>query len=159
MELIPALKHIAIILPIIFIIGGFFGSGSFLQNAITNSLFSFIMIIGGLTAGTIIMPLALPWLPGKAFSFKAMAAGLMTSLFIIAILMLYSSNTLPVAQMLSMCLLCSGLSSFLGMNFTGGSTYTSLSGVRKEMKIAVPLQGLAVFSGVMLWIGSLFTNS
>ncbi len=156
MELIPALKHMAIILPVMFIIGGFFGSESFLENAITNSLFSLIMIIGGLTAGTIITPLALPWLPGKAFSFKAMTAGLMTSLFLIAILMLYSSNTLPLSQVLSMCLLCSGLSSFLGMNFTGGSTYTSLSGVRKEMKIAVPLQITAVIAGLLTWMVSLY---
>ncbi len=156
MELIPALKHIAIILPVMFIIGGFFGSGTFLKNALTNSLFSFIMIIGGLTAGTIITPLALPWLPGKAFSFKAMTAGLMTSLFIIAILILYSSNNLLVGHVISMCLVCSGLSSFLGMNFTGGSTYTSLSGVRKEMKIAVPLQITAVIAGLLTWMLSLY---
>lgn len=158
MELIPGLKHMAIILPVMLIIGGFFGSESFLENAITNSLFSFIMIIGGLTAGTIITPLALPWLPGKAFSFKAMAAGLLTSLTLMSLFILLGSHTLTAGSMLSICLVVSGLSSFLGMNFTGASTYTSLSGVRKEMKIAVPLQGLAVFSGIMIWIGTLFTH-
>jgi len=32
------------------------------------------------------------------------------------------------------------------MNFTGSSTYTSLSGVKKEMKTALPLQ---IVSGII----------
>jgi acetyl-CoA decarbonylase/synthase complex subunit gamma len=38
------------------------------------------------------------------------------------------------------------------MNFTGSSTYTSLSGVRKEMKISVPLQIGFAASGIILQI-------
>jgi len=159
MELIPALKYIAIILPAIFILGGFSGSESFWENAMANSQLAIIMLFGGLVAGTIITPAALPWLPGKAFSFKAMAAGLMMSLFISALFVLYSPDTLQAGQVLAICLLATGLSSFLGMNFTGASTYTSLSGVRKEMKVAVPLQGIAVISGLIIWIGSLFINT
>jgi hypothetical protein len=34
----------------------------------------------------------------------------------------------------------SSFSSFLAMNFTGASTYTSLAGVKKEMRVAVPVQ-------------------
>ncbi len=156
MELIPALKHMAMILPVIFVLSGFFGPGSFLENAVANSFFAIIMLIGGMAAGTIITPAALPWLPGKAFSFKAMAAGLITSVVIFALFLMFSANTLQTGSVLSMFLLASGLSSFLGMNFTGASTYTSLSGVRKEMKLAVPLQISAVFCGIVLWIGSLY---
>ncbi len=159
MELIPSLKYMAIILPVIFVLSGFFGSGSFLENAMTNSLFGIIMLIGGLAAGTIITPAALPWLPGKAFSFKAMAAGLMTCVVIFALFLIISSNTLQAGYVLAMFLLASGLSSFLGMNFTGASTYTSLSGVRKEMKLAVPLQILAVISGLLIWMGSMYMTN
>jgi hypothetical protein len=42
------------------------------------------------------------------------------------------------------------------MNFTGASTFTSLSGVRKEMRIAVPLQLLGAVSGVVIWAVGLF---
>lgn len=156
MELIPALKYMAIILPVIFVLSGLFGSGSFLENAMANSLFGIIMLIGGLTAGTIITPTALPWLPGKAFSFKAMAAGLITSVVIFALFLMFSSITMQTGSVLSMFLLAAALSSFLGMNFTGASTYTSLSGVKKEMKIAVPLQILAGISGLLIWMGSMY---
>jgi hypothetical protein len=41
------------------------------------------------------------------------------------------------------------------MNFTGCSTFTSLSGVQKEMRIAVPMIILSIVSGgVVLMLGN-----
>jgi acetyl-CoA decarbonylase/synthase complex subunit gamma len=42
------------------------------------------------------------------------------------------------------------------MNFTGASTYTSLSGVKKEMRIAMPLEIAAGIAGLGLWLTSRF---
>jgi acetyl-CoA decarbonylase/synthase complex subunit gamma len=42
------------------------------------------------------------------------------------------------------------------MNFTGASTYTSLSGVRKEMRWALPMEIGAGIVGLGLWLGSNF---
>jgi acetyl-CoA decarbonylase/synthase complex subunit gamma len=42
------------------------------------------------------------------------------------------------------------------MNFTGSSTYTSLSGVKKEMRVAVPLQMVGFIAGFVLWIANKF---
>jgi acetyl-CoA decarbonylase/synthase complex subunit gamma len=44
------------------------------------------------------------------------------------------------------------------MNFTGGSTYTSLSGVKKEMRWALPLQIAAIAVGIVTWIGALLIS-
>ncbi|MFW5923759.1 MAG: hypothetical protein ACOCSQ_05200, partial [Planctomycetota bacterium] len=44
-----------------------------------------------------------------------------------------------------------GLGSVFGMNFTGASTCTSLSGVRREMRVAVPLQVGAALCASVLW--------
>jgi acetyl-CoA decarbonylase/synthase complex subunit gamma len=41
------------------------------------------------------------------------------------------------------------------MNFTGASTYTSLSGVKKEMRWAVPLEIGTGFAGLALWVSAL----
>ncbi|HHW31098.1 MAG TPA: acetyl-CoA synthase subunit gamma, partial [Clostridiaceae bacterium] len=41
-------------------------------------------------------------------------------------------------------------SAYLAMNFTGSSTYTSFSGVIKEMKIAVPLIAISLIVGIVL---------
>jgi acetyl-CoA decarbonylase/synthase complex subunit gamma len=42
------------------------------------------------------------------------------------------------------------------MNFTGASTYTSLSGVKREMRWALPLEIAAGIIGLCLWFGSHF---
>jgi len=44
------------------------------------------------------------------------------------------------------------------MNFTGASTYTSLSGVKKEMRWAVPLEIVGGVAGLTLWVGSRFVS-
>jgi hypothetical protein len=44
------------------------------------------------------------------------------------------------------------------MNFTGCSTYTSLSGVVKEMKIAVPLIALSIGLGSIILLVSNFVH-
>jgi hypothetical protein len=42
----------------------------------------------------------------------------------------------------------------MAMNWTGSSTFTSLSGVKKEMKVSVPLQiGFALIGIVLQVVG------
>jgi hypothetical protein len=50
------------------------------------------------------------------------------------------------------------VSAYLAMNFTGASTYTSLSGVRKEMRWAVPVEIGAACAGLCLWVASRFVH-
>jgi acetyl-CoA decarbonylase/synthase complex subunit gamma len=54
------------------------------------------------------------------------------------------------------CLLMPAIASFFAMNFTGASTYTSLSGVKAEMRIAVPAQIAAVVVGFVMWVVACF---
>jgi hypothetical protein len=48
------------------------------------------------------------------------------------------------------------ISSYLAMNFTGSTPYTSPSGVEKEMRKAIPLQVLAGIFSVVAWVGAMF---
>jgi acetyl-CoA decarbonylase/synthase complex subunit gamma len=57
-----------------------------------------------------------------------------------------------IAEQISWFLMLGGLSSFMAMNFTGSSTFTSLSGVEKEMKISLPVQIGMVALGLAGWI-------
>ena len=59
-------------------------------------------------------------------------------------------------EVIAWMVLIPAISSFMTMNFTGASTYTSLSGVKKEMRVAVPLQIIAGVTGIGLWIASRF---
>ncbi len=61
-------------------------------------------------------------------------------------------------ELVSWTLITISLSSFLAMNFTGSSTFTSLSGVKKEMREAVPYQVTAGSLGLIMWLVALFTR-
>jgi acetyl-CoA decarbonylase/synthase complex subunit gamma len=57
-------------------------------------------------------------------------------------------------EILSWFFIVTTVSSFMAMNWTGSSTYTSLSGVKKEMKVSVPLQiGFALIGVVLQVVG------
>jgi hypothetical protein len=44
------------------------------------------------------------------------------------------------------------MGSYMGLNFTGASTYTSLSGVKKETRIAIPVMIVGLLAAVCLWV-------
>lgn len=99
-------------------------------------------------SGIVVAPLLLPYIPGRWFSVKGFLSGLF--LWLILILARFAGgNTIEI---LSWFLIIAAISSFLTMNFTGSSTYTSLSGVKKEMKISVPFQIVFAISGVILQV-------
>jgi len=106
---------------------------------------------GAIFAGTVITPALLPYIPGKAFAWKGWLMGLVGTAGILgASKGLKKGNRLmSVGQML----LFPALSSFLAMNFTGASTYTSPSGVKKEMKKALPLILGASAAGAAIVLG------
>ena len=58
---------------------------------------------------------------------------------------------------LALVLITAAVSSYLAMNFTGSTPFTSPSGVEKEMRRAIPIQAAAAVAAVAAWIGSAFT--
>jgi hypothetical protein len=99
-------------------------------------------------SGTVITPMLLPYIPVRYFSLKGFFTGAL--LFFILFLSKFAGDNLP--EILSWFLLITSISSFLTMNFTGSSTYTSLSGVKKEMKVFVPFQIGFAITGIILQV-------
>jgi len=153
-EIVGALKPSLIILPILFLLAFLARAGEGSTRAAHHGLFSVGAMLVAIISGAVLTPLLLPWLPGRAFSLKGAIVGFL------AALALFSSswgNWTAVGgrlEILSWLLLIPAVSAFLAMSFTGASTYTSLSGVRKEMRWALPLQIGAGILGFVLWIGS-----
>ena len=106
-------------------------------------------------SGIVITPIFLPYIPARLFSLKGFYTGALIFLILLS-LNLTGSN---IFEILSWFFIITAISSFLAMNFTGSSIYISLSGVKKEMKISVPLQiGFAVTGIVLLVIGKLINS-
>ncbi len=100
------------------------------------------------SSGIIITPMFLPYIPGRRFSLK----GFFTGVLVFLILILSKSERGNLIEILSWFFIITAISSFMAMNFTGSSTYTSLSGVIKEMKISVPAQIVFALIGISLHI-------
>ena len=155
-ELIAALKAGLITIAILFLLSLLGRAGQTWVMALSHGLFSGLAVLTAILAGAVLTPLLLPWLPGRAFSVKGLSLGLLSA----AILLVFRwgdwttmANSLEI---LAWLLLIPALSAYLAMNFTGASTYTSLSGVKREMRWALPLEiGVAIL-GFGLWLGSNF---
>jgi len=106
----------------------------------------------GIFSGAVAAPVLLPWIPGRAFAVKGVLTGLLMG---VAMLMLLGKSINLVA-VTTLILLIVSISSYLAMNFTGSTPYTSPSGVEKEMRVAIPLQAVAITLAVLGWIGSAF---
>lgn len=151
LELFLTWKYVVFSAALLFILSGLNREGYSSHLAAQSAGRIVLSLIAASLAGAVLGPLLLPWLPGRSFSFKGLVAGLLTAA-IVSMLGLTGKTVETVAWML----IIPAAASFLTMNFTGASTYTSLSGVRKEMRIAVPLQFIAETVGLGIWIASRF---
>ena len=149
-ELVSALKWGAVLSFAFFLAAGFLISGNFLSGALNYGLFATLALMVAIVAGAVVTPLLLPWLPGRAFALKGAVTGFMAAG--ILAFMRSGSHGLGRFESIAWFFLVPALSAYLAMNFTGASTYTSLSGVRKEMRVAVPLEILAGIIGICFWI-------
>jgi hypothetical protein len=151
-ELSQILKPSLLVVLGIFIASGI-GSNIFsLAAAWPRSLMATTAYIAGILAGALVAPVFLPWIPVRSFALKGTITGFICGFGIV--LLFY--RALHYWEMLALLLCTMAISSFLAMNFTGSTPYTSPSGVEKEMRKAIPLQALAALIAVVAWIGSGF---
>jgi hypothetical protein len=115
-----------------------------------RGLAAFMAYGAAILAGAVASPALLPWIPGKAFSLKGAILGLIAGLAVIGI----SSAITGPLDSLGIIFFTMAISSYLAMNFTGATPYTSPSGVEKEMRKAIPLQAAAILIAAVSWVTS-----
>jgi acetyl-CoA decarbonylase/synthase complex subunit gamma len=95
-----------------------------------------------------IAPILLPWIPGRSFALKGALAGVAWS--VIFYFLTGGGWSLPVTVAAFLAL--PAISAFYTLNFTGCTNFTSRSGVKKEMRISIPVIGGALFVSVILLV-------
>jgi hypothetical protein len=108
--------------------------------------------LAGIVAGAVVTPALLPWLPGRPFYLKGLVAALAVA-FLVPWLWGLPLLGLETPALL---LLCLATSSYLAMNFTGATPFTSPSGVEKEMRRAIPVQAGLLLLAIILWVAAPF---
>lgn len=139
-----------------FFLAGLGWPGNLWRNTVFHGTLAVSALAAAAFAGTVVTPLLLPWLPGRAFSIKGITAGISMAALHCAI-WCSSTDIHPVSlEMGGWMLLGPALAAFLAMNYTGVSSYTSPSGVRKEMRLALPLEIIGALIGLLMIITARF---
>ncbi|MCX6287576.1 MAG: mercury methylation corrinoid protein HgcA [Bacteroidetes bacterium] len=136
----------------LFLLSGLYSRGLSLNLMLHRGIISAVNIFLAYFAGIVLAPLLLPWIPFRTFSMKGFVAGLLVAVPLTLLGLCGKSAFEIISWFLMIC----ALSSFMMMNFTGSSTYTSLSGVQKEMKLALPFQISSGSFGLIIFIVSKF---
>lgn len=137
----------------VFILSGF-GPGFFSFSGVWDRGWpAFFALVIGILSGAFATPVLLPHIPSRQFAVKGILSG---TVFAVIFLLLSSPADHGISGLTALFLFSVTISSYLAMNFTGATPFTSPSGVEKEMKRFIPVQlaGLALSSG--LWIYSAF---
>jgi acetyl-CoA decarbonylase/synthase complex subunit gamma len=151
-ELVSARKNVVLVAAFFFFLAGLNAKGYSGTLAISDGTQSVLILLAGFLAAVVLGPVLLPWLPGRWFAVKGLWIGLAT-LVLGGLLLGRRIEVLDDRfSMVAWVLMVPALTSFVVLNFTGASTYTSLSGVRREVRIAVPVQLACAALGLGLWL-------
>jgi hypothetical protein len=153
-ELVSGLKPALALLAVMLVINLALGKGASLAMLAKHTLMDFLPYFGAMVIGTVVFPLLLPYLPGRAFAAKGWFLGVVGVLIFIWA----TGSSASWTQVVEYLLLLPPIVSYLALNFTGCSTYTSFSGVAKEMKYAIPVQVISILAGIVLMLSTLFIN-
>ena len=139
-------------LPAIFLLSGIGANIFSISDAVSRGLMLLTAYAAGILGGAVVAPALLPWIPVRAFALKGVLTGIAAGLAVVAIF--YSS--LVWAEALALLLITMVISSYLAMNFTGSTPFTSPSGVEKEMRRAIPIQAAVALIALIAWVGAAF---
>ena len=139
-ELVHYLPHMLITALIFFFVDGFRSS---------------VGAIVAILAGTVMFPIFLPWLPTRDFSTKGIILGGLVMFPFAWVRYMETSDTIlwiRVGQALIYLLALPPITAYLSLNFTGSSTFTSQTGVKREIYLWVPIMVALVGIGFVLTI-------
>ena len=151
-ELSQVIKQMVWLLVFAFLLSGIGWELFSIKAAWLRGLIYFAAGVVGVFSGAVLAPALLPWVPTRVFAVKGAITGLITGAGVVW--MFWSHLGGWGALGLIFCTIA--ISSYLAMNFTGSTPYTSMSGVEKEMRRAIPLQMAAGLLSVIVWVGSAF---
>ena len=152
-ELVTGLRYALPAAALTLALGGLGPRGYSLANVATTGLTSAGVVLASFLTALVLGPALLPWLPGRAFALKGVWLGVALAFGLAA-----TGTFGSWLDTLAWLALVPAMTSFLVMNFTGASTFTSLSGVLREMRVAVPAQIAAGAVGLLLWLAGLLVS-
>lgn len=148
-EVIWHFKYVLLAAAVFAAISGLFRYTYSINHALAGGFTALMFLLAGLLAGTVLTPILLPLLPGRAFALKGFWSGL--AVYAALRWWIFPPANWFSLEVVAWLLAVLATASYSAMNYTGTSTYTSLSGVQKEMRQAVPWQFAGLVGSLVLW--------
>jgi CO dehydrogenase/acetyl-CoA synthase delta subunit len=149
MEINPAMKQFPWVAGGILVVFGLQPQGLLFQPAWSQGLPFLVLALLAVLAGAFVTPVLLPFIPFRSFALKGWIVGVL-SVFAasryVELSILQDTILLTVSY-----LLFPALSSYIALQFTGSTTFTGMSGVKRELNIGIPLYiGAASISLILM---------
>lgn len=148
MELVPAAKALAAYAALVLLLCAVGPGGVRPAQAWAVGLPLAGLGLVGVIAGAVATPLLLPAVPGTAFALKGWLVGLALTAGYAAVVPAVHGSGPALAAFA--WVFAPAASSYLALQFTGSTTFTSMSGVRRELRWSVPLHLAAAVVAVAL---------
>lgn len=144
MEIIPIMRRFPLYTLVILLVMGLQPSGILFKDIWYGGMPLLILGLASVLTGGFFAPILLPFVPFRSFAAKGWITGIIPVIYLVhvsgifvqksLILIIFSYLFFPLA------------SSYIALQFTGSTPFTGMSGVKKELKIAIPvyLTGLAI---------------
>ncbi|HYE83122.1 MAG TPA: mercury methylation corrinoid protein HgcA [Clostridia bacterium] len=136
-ELVHNIKPMLLIYSVLLVLNLASGKHQSFSIAAGMAFLNFIPYLSAFLIGCAAVPLLLPWIPFRSFALKGLLLGLMPAAFVLLYPETFGCSDDSWLFKASYLFTVPAAASFLSLNFTGSTTYTSLSGVKKEMKYAL----------------------
>lgn len=154
-EMLMGCKYLPIFVIMLFLINMINSHGAGLGQVLKTTGFNSLAYIIAFIIGTVLVPIMLPLLPFRSFALKGVVTGIIWSGLVIWLADVFMFRRI-ITVMLGNSLILTVIISFLALNFTGATPYTSFSGTQKETLAAVPIMLFASLIGIALLISSRF---
>jgi len=150
MEINPAMKKFPWVAAGILLVFGLQPSGLLFKEAWSNGLPFLLLGLLAVLTGAFVTPALLPFVPFRSFAVKGWIMGVL-SVFAATRYVGLTEVQDPVL-LAAAYLFFPGLSSYIALQFTGATTFTGMSGVKKELKISIPLYAGAASISLILMV-------
>jgi hypothetical protein len=118
-----------------------------------SGLWAAVAVAAAILAGVVLFPILLPWIPTRDFSSKGFILGGLVVLPFALRTFLRNPDAawwLRLGTALTFLLSLPPVTAFITLNFTGSTTFTSRTGVRREMFRYIPVMAWMFGTGVVL---------
>jgi CO dehydrogenase/acetyl-CoA synthase delta subunit len=150
MEINPAMKKFPWFAGAVLLIFGLQPSGVLFKDAWYQGLPFLLLGLLSVFIGAFVTPMLLPFVPFRSFAIKGWIMGMLSMAAVAPLTGLSMRN--DVLLSLAAWLFFPAMSSYIALQFTGSTTFTGMTGVRKELRIGIPAYLAAAGLSLVLMI-------